>query len=95
MRGRLRSAQDVLECTNGLRSKDGPPVVGWDPLALVVGLAIVPDVPVPLGAIFGLSALLEPGVLMVRLASHYREQRLTWSLLWLTTKSMTSFIPRS
>jgi hypothetical protein len=61
-----------VQATNGLRSEDGPPVVGWYPLALIVGLAIVPDVPVPLWAIFGLSALLEPGVLVVRLASDHR-----------------------
>jgi hypothetical protein len=66
-----------VQTTNGLRSEDGPPVIGWDPLALVVGLAIVPDVPIPLWAIFGLSALLKPGVLMIRLASDYREERLT------------------
>jgi hypothetical protein len=78
-----------------LRSKDGSPVVGWDPLAFIVGLAIVPDIPIPLWAIFGLSALLEPSVLMIRLASNHREGRLTWSLLWLTTRSITSFIPRS
>ena len=52
-----------------LRSKDGSPVIGRDPLVLVVGLSIVPDVPVPLGAVFRLSTLLEPGVLMVRFAS--------------------------
>jgi hypothetical protein len=60
-----------VQAANGLRSEDGPPVIGRDPLALVVGLAIVPDIPIPLWAIFGLSALLEPGVLMVRLASDH------------------------
>ena len=45
---------------------------------MVVGLSIVPDVPVPLGAVFRLSALLEPSVLMFRFNSCRLTRRETY-----------------